>query len=86
MLVVQLDPPFDIREGALGGNVKDDECAVCVLEVPRDETAKAFLPGGVPQLQAVVLGVVGDVLGEEVDSDCGLRKREVRWRSPRSDR
>jgi hypothetical protein len=72
VLVEEIGPHLDVGQAVSGGDVEDNECAVGVLEVAGDEGAEAFLPGSVPKLQAVALGLVTDVLGEEVDADGGL--------------
>jgi hypothetical protein len=65
-------PDFEVIEGGLLGDVVDHDGAVGVLHVVGDETAEAFLAGGVPELYAVLSAVAGDVLDVEVDSDGGL--------------
>jgi hypothetical protein len=43
-----------------------------VFEVAGNERPEAFLTRSIPKLQSVVFGLVADVLGEEVNADCGL--------------
>ena len=59
---------------------------MCVLEIAGDQRAEALLASGVPELEAVVLSTVSEVLGEEVDADGGLGEGGVHWRFHRSDR
>ena len=43
-----------------------------IFEVAGDEGAESFLPSCVPELKAVVFAAVGDIFGEEIDSNGGL--------------
>lgn len=45
-----------------------------ILHIVGNETAKALLPGCVPQLNSIVLVVSGNIFYVEVDSDSGLSK------------
>lgn len=46
-----------------------------IFHVVGDEASEPLLTGSVPQLDAVVFGVAGDVFDVEIDADCGLGKR-----------
>ena len=43
-----------------------------ILEVAGYQTSEPFLSGSVPQLQSIILGVMGHIFSEEVDADGGL--------------
>lgn len=73
VLVVEFEPLECAVEGVRVGHVVDQEAAAGVLEVAGDEALEPLLAGSVPQLQAVVAAVDGDVLDQEVDADGGLR-------------
>jgi hypothetical protein len=64
----QFVPQGDVLQGVLLGDIADKHCELCIFEVGGDETAIAFLPCGVPHLQAVVVPVFCDVFDVEVDS------------------
>lgn len=66
-------PALEVVEGGVFGEIVDEDGAVGVLEVGGDETAVAFLSGSVPHLQAVGVGVAGEIADVEVDSHRGLR-------------
>jgi len=72
VLVVELEPGGAVLEGLRMGAVVDEEAEVGVLEVAGDEAFDAFLAGSVPELNAVLSLVGGDVFDEEVDADGGL--------------
>lgn len=72
VLVVELEPGGAVLEGLRMGAVVDEEAEVGVLEVAGDEAFEAFLAGSVPELNAVLSLVGGDVFDEEVDADGGL--------------
>ena len=61
------------------GDIVDHNGADRLLEVAGDERLEAFLSCRVPQLKAIRLLVVLDVLRQEVDSDCGLDKVIGTW-------
>ena len=44
-----------------------------IFEVAGDETSVAFLAGGVPELEAAGVLLMGDIFADKVDSDGGLR-------------
>lgn len=72
MLVVELHPFERILQGLGAADIVDEHAEVGVLEVAGDEALEALLPSGVPDLQAVGLVAMDEVLDQEVDADGGL--------------
>lgn len=64
-------PGFDAVERLLGGDVIDDHAAVGASVEGGPDGLESFLSSCIPDLQTVVLTVVGNVGGEEVSSDSG---------------
>jgi hypothetical protein len=64
-----VDPLLNALEGVAIGDVVDYDCDGGVADVVGDEGLKAFLPGGVPELEADGLVLEEDVLRDEVDPD-----------------
>jgi hypothetical protein len=56
----------------LTGDVENEDCADCVLEIAGYQAAVSFLASGVPELQPASSGVMGDIFAQKVDADGGL--------------
>lgn len=72
IIVEEPEPSLSTLQGSFIGNVIDYDGTYGILQVAGDERSKAFLAGGIPELEPVVLVAVGDVLGKEVDAYGGL--------------
>ena len=58
--------------GRLTGDVENEDCADCVLEIAGYQAAVSFLASGVPELQPASSGVMGDIFAQKVDAYGGL--------------
>ena len=72
VLVVEFEPCGAVLEGLRIGEVVDEEAEIGVFEVAGNEAFEAFLAGSIPELNAVLALIDGDVFDEEVDADGGL--------------
>ena len=72
VLVVEFKPCGTVLEGLRIGDIIDQEAEVGIFEVARNEAFEAFLPGSVPELNAILSLTDRDVFDEEVDADGGL--------------
>ena len=70
-------PVFDAVEGFLGSDIVDDDAAVRTSVESRTNGLESFLSSGIPDLETVVLSVVGDVGGEEIGTDSSSILRGV---------
>lgn len=72
VVLVQVQPSIDIVERCPGGDIKDYERTVSIPEIARDERLEPFLSCCVPNLNTVVLVLIGNILGQKINADCWL--------------
>ena len=49
---------------------------MCVIQITWNQAFESLLPGGVPELEAAGVLLMGDIFADKVDSDGGLDRME----------
>jgi len=63
VLIIELQPALSIVQRGFAADIKDDQRAMSIFQIPRNQRFEPLLPSSIPELQSIVFGFVDDVLG-----------------------
>jgi hypothetical protein len=74
-----MEPGLGIVERGSASYVKDNQGAMCVPEVARDQGLKPLLPCCIPKLQAIAFALILYIFCKEIDADGRLDSSRCTW-------